>query len=136
MLVASVATAQPKPADPYGPPAPPPAAKKGPVDPYGPPTAAPPTILPPLALSDLPPADPRPTRCPRAGLSHARRVQGLLAAPRLLGCLLFDRDGSNPIAFHLVAPGGRPTRPWFYRTPASGQPIALVHSAEVRSFDQ
>ena len=116
MVVASVATAQPKPADPYGPPAPTP--KKGPVDPYGPPTDAPPTIVPRVGLSDIP------------------AVQGLLAVQRLDGWLLFDRDGSNPIAVHLVAPEGRPTRPWFYMIPATGQPIALVHSAEVRSFDQ
>lgn len=112
---AGVATAQPAPADPYGPPAPP---KKGPQDPYGPPTDAPPTIVPRVGLSDIP------------------AVQGLLAVQRLDAWLLFDRDRENPIAVHLVAPAGHPTRPWFYMIPASGEPIALVHSAELRSFDQ
>ncbi|MBC7975544.1 MAG: aminopeptidase P family protein, partial [Myxococcales bacterium] len=62
-------------------------------------------------------------------------VQGLLAVQRLDGWLLFDRDGQNPIAVRLVVPDGHPTRPWFYMIPARGNPVALVHSAEVRSFD-
>jgi Xaa-Pro aminopeptidase len=48
---------------------------------------------------------------------------------------LFDRDGVNPIAVRLVAPDGHPTRPWFYMIPARGMPVALVHTAEQRSFD-
>jgi Xaa-Pro aminopeptidase len=62
-------------------------------------------------------------------------VQGLLAVQHLDGWLLWDRDGANPIAVKLVAPEGRPVRPWFYLIPASGQPITLAHSSEVRSFD-
>ena len=54
---------------------------------------------------------------------------------RLDGWLLFDRDGENPIAVRIVAPEGRPTRPWFYMIPARGNPVALVHTAELHSFD-
>jgi Xaa-Pro aminopeptidase len=72
----------------------------------------------------------------RVGLADVSAVQGLLAVQRLDGWLLFDRDGENPIAVRLVAPAGHPTRPWFYMIPAQGDPIALVHSSEVRSFDQ
>jgi Xaa-Pro aminopeptidase len=71
----------------------------------------------------------------RVGLADVTAVQGLLAVQRLDGWLLFDRDGENPIAVRLVAPDGHPTRPWFYMIPARGHPVALVHSAEVRSFD-
>src|SRR5262245_13876563 len=71
----------------------------------------------------------------RVGLADVTAVQGLLAVQRLDGWLLFDRDGENPIAVRLVAPDGHPTRPWFYMIPARGNPVALVHSAEIRSFD-
>jgi len=96
------------PADPYA---------EGPADPY---------------------AQPRPVVAAipaRVGISDLTAVQGLLAVQRLDGWLLFDRDGENPIASRLVAPEGHPTRPWFYLLPAKGEPIALVHSAEQRSFD-
>ena len=46
-------------------------------------------------------------------------MQGLLAVQRLDGWLLYDRDGSNPIAVRLVAPSGHPQRPWFYMIPAA-----------------
>jgi Xaa-Pro aminopeptidase len=88
-----------------------------PADPYGPSAGATATV-------------PR-----RVGLADISAVQGLLAVQRLDGWLLFDRDGENPIAVRLVAPDGHPTRPWFYMIPARGAPIALVHSAELRSFD-
>ncbi len=71
----------------------------------------------------------------RVGLADITAVQGLLAVQRLDGWLLFDRDGENPIAVRLVAPEGHPTRPWFYMIPARGNPVALVHTAELRSFD-
>jgi len=71
----------------------------------------------------------------RVGLADVGVVQGLLAVQHLDGWLLFDRDGENPIAVRLVAPDGHPTRPWFYMIPARGTPVALVHSAELRSFD-
>jgi len=113
--------AKPPPA-PIGPVKPPPAvpgASDAPIDPYA---AAHP--------SDAPSPIPR-----RVGLADITAVQGLLAVQRLDGWLLFDRDGENPIAVRLVAPEGHPTRPWFYMIPARGNPIALVHTAEVRSFD-
>lgn len=71
----------------------------------------------------------------RVGLADVNAVQGLLAVQRTDAWLLFDRDGENPIAVRLVAPDGHPTRPWFYMIPARGTPVALVHTAEVRSFD-
>jgi Xaa-Pro aminopeptidase len=71
----------------------------------------------------------------RVGLADINAVQGLLAVQRTDAWLLFDRDGENPIAVRLVAPDGHPTRPWFYMIPARGTPVALVHTAEVRSFD-
>ncbi len=71
----------------------------------------------------------------RVGLADVPAVQGLLAVQHLDAWLLMDRDGENPIAQRLVAPEGHPTRPWFYMIPAKGDPVALVHAAEVRSFD-
>ncbi|HET9627574.1 MAG TPA: M24 family metallopeptidase [Kofleriaceae bacterium] len=100
-------------------------ASAQPADPYA--TAAP-------AVNKAVP-DPGPPVPKRVGLADVNAVQGLLAVQRLDGWLLFDRDGSNPIAVRLVAPDGHPTRPWFYMIPARGNPVALVHSAEVRSFD-
>jgi Xaa-Pro aminopeptidase len=126
LATASVALAQPargaKPIDPYATPkATPAAAPKNPpaamptparpVDPYGPP------ILPRIGVTDL------------------SAVQGLLAVQRLDGWLLYDRDGANPIAGRLVAPDGHPQRAWFYMIPARGEPIALVHTSEQRSFE-
>ncbi len=95
------------------------APPSAPVDPYAQPAAL-----------DTPPAIPN-----RVGLSDVTAVQGLLAVQHLDGWLLFDRDGENPIAQRLVAPDGHPTRAWFYLVPAQGAPLALVHSAELRSFD-
>jgi Xaa-Pro dipeptidase len=116
--------AAPARAQPAGPPAPAKAAPNAanatpsaPVDPYA-------------ARGDA--GSPIPNR---VGLADVATVQGLLAVQRLDGWLLFDRDGENPIAVRLVAPDGHPTRPWFYMIPARGQPVALVHSAELRSFD-
>ncbi len=63
-------------------------------------------------------------------------VQGILAVQRLDGWLLYDNQGQNRIAVELVNPAGRVSRRWFYLIPAKGQPIALVHKAEVANFDQ
>jgi Xaa-Pro dipeptidase len=116
--------AQPQPAQPQ--PAPPtPAA---PVSSTGAGTA-------PLDPYAQQPGDPNASIPKRVGLADIATVQGLLAVQRLDGWLLFDRDGENPIAVRLVAPDGKPTRPWFYMIPARGNPVALVHSAEIRSFD-
>ncbi len=92
------------------------AAKKGPeaepVDPYGPAIPA------------------------RVGLADFAVIEGLLAVQRLDGWLLYDRDGSNPIAVRIVAPDGHPQRAWFYMIPAKGEPLALVHVSERSSFDK
>lgn len=130
-----------KPADPYAKPAPKakpadpaPAAKGKPADPYAAPAAKgkPGKPADPYAA----PAPTGPATVPaRVGLGDLTTVQGLLAVQRLDGWLLCDRDGSNPIAKRLVAPDGNPSRPWFYLIPARGQPIALVHDAEKRSFE-
>jgi Xaa-Pro aminopeptidase len=79
---------------------------------------------------DAPPAIPT-----RVGLSDLPAVQGLLAVQNLDAWLLYDRDSQNPIAYRLVKPDGRPQRAWFYMIPAKGDPIAVVHSSEVRNFD-
>jgi Xaa-Pro aminopeptidase len=125
------ASASPAPGGPAKP-APPPAGSaqpagvpggNAPVDPYASPAS-------PAPASESSSPIPR-----RVGLADITAVQGLLAVQRLDGWLLFDRDGENPIAVRLVAPEGHPTRPWFYMIPARGNPIALVHTAEQRSFD-
>jgi Xaa-Pro dipeptidase len=117
--IASAAVAQnPKPRTPA--PAPKPAPPKtpgatpgdAPTDPYG----------------DATPAGP-----PRAHFDLAA-VQGLLAVQRLDGWLLSDDGAANPIARRLVNPEGAPARRWFYLIPASGDPIALVHTSEVGDF--
>lgn len=129
MLAGGVAVAQP--ADPYAEPAKPAAPPKpAPVTPPRP--AAPAAPVKPAApivpvASPLVPA--------RVGVRDTGAVQGLLAVQRLDGWLLVDRDGENSIARRLVAPEGNPTRAWFYLVPARGEPIALVHAAERRSFD-
>ncbi|HEU0029095.1 MAG TPA: M24 family metallopeptidase [Kofleriaceae bacterium] len=117
--------------DPKAPPTKPDPKKPGkaaPLDPYADPKAAgkPADPYAPGASAGIP---------SRVGIADVPAVQGLLAVQRLDGWLLFDRDGENPIARRLVAPEGGPTRPWFYMIPAKGQPIALVHDAEKRSFE-
>jgi Xaa-Pro aminopeptidase len=137
VAVCGVAAAQPQPkkappkktaapVDPYADPKPDPkkAGPAAPVDPYAPtaPTTAAPTDAPGIPS--------------RVGLSDLTAVQGLLAVQRLDGWLLYDRDGSNPIAVRLVAPDGHPQRAWFYMIPARGEPVALVHVSEQRLFDK
>lgn len=97
-------------------------AKKKPVKPVDP-YAAPDVKVGPPAI---------PTR---VAITDTTAVQGLLAVQRLDGWLLFDRDNGNPIAKRIVAPDGNPSRPWFYTIPARGEPIAIVHVSEKRSFD-
>ena len=140
------------PADPYAPPVAPvptnPAdpfnrkagvpATKAPVDPYTTPVGPVPPKPDPSANrpgGPKAPVDPYGGVPARVGIADVSAVQGLLAVQRLDGWLLFDRDGANPIARRLVAPDGNPTRPWFYMIPAKGQPVALVHDAEKRSFE-
>jgi Xaa-Pro aminopeptidase len=140
------AEAQPAtaPVDPYGPSgpaaAPPAAPTRHPAAPTRHPAAAPTRhpaaapVAPAEAGTPLPAPEP-PAIPRRVGLADITAVQGLLAVQRLDGWLLFDRDGENPIAVRLVAPDGHPTRPWFYMIPARGDPVALVHTSEQRSFD-
>jgi len=118
-----VAPSPPPPLDPPGTKAKP--GKADPADPYAPTPTDSYAQLKPIA----------PSIPSRVGISDLTAVQGLLAVQRLDGWLLVDRDGENPIADRLVAPEGHPTRPWFYLLPAKGEPIALVHTAEARSFD-
>ncbi len=129
-LLAATAGAQP--ADPYADP-----AKKGPAAPAKAPLPSPPAKQ-VTAPSDPYAADatkPDATIPSRVGISDLTAVQGLLAVQNLDAWLLYDRDGQNPIALRLAAPDGRPQRPWFYLIPARGEPIALVHTSEVRQFD-
>jgi Xaa-Pro aminopeptidase len=85
---------------------------------------------------DAEPVDPYGPAIPsRVGLADIGVVQGLLAVQQLDGWLLYDRDGSNPIAGRLVAPDGHPQRAWFYMIPARGEPVALVHTSEARNFE-
>jgi Xaa-Pro aminopeptidase len=71
----------------------------------------------------------------RVAITDIGAVQGLLSVQRLDGWLLFDKGGENPIATSLIRPEGKPTRSWFYLIPAKGQPTALVHDSEKRSFE-
>jgi Xaa-Pro aminopeptidase len=128
MLVSSVAFAQPAKKGPPGP---------KPQDPYAdqkPATAG--TGTGTATGTGNKPVDPyAPAIPPRVGLADVNAVQGLLAVQRLDGWLLYDRDGSNPIAVRLVAPDGHPQRAWFYMIPQRGEPIALVHTSEQRNFE-
>ncbi len=136
--------ADPAPADPYAAPADP----TKPADPMkggGPPPPADPYAKPgekvdptKASATKLDPAKPTkdaPSIPMRVGISDLPAVQGLLAVQRLDGWLLYDRDGSNPIAVRLVKPDGRPQRPWFYLIPAKGEPTALMHTSEARNFE-
>lgn len=65
-------------------------------------------------------------------------IQHALAAERLDGWLLYDFQGSNPIAGSLtgVANAGKmTTRRWYYLIPATGEPRALVHAIERYNLD-
>lgn len=154
-----------KPDDPYGDPAPPatgkPAAKPTakakttPADPYmvpGAEAAPPPTAAPKQPVTKVKAPTPAPAKAdpldpyapppvvapeitPRVAISDVGQLQGLLAVQRLDGWLLSDRDGNNPIAARVVKPEGNPSRPWFYLMPAKGEPIALAHASELRSFE-
>ena len=132
LLVAATAAAQPAPKAPKQP-------APGPSDPYAAPTPDPKQKPAPQKPQDpyaAPPTKDDINKIPaRVGIADIAAVQGLLAVQRLDGWLLFDRDGENPIAARLVAPEGHPSRPWFYMIKARGEPVALVHDAEKRSFE-
>src|SRR3569623_1934724 len=163
LIMALCAVAQAQPAPPAGPaPAPkkapaPPAPQPpyaAPGDPYADPTpdpkakadgktdakAAPKTDPKAPKAAPVDPYAAAPSDAPgipsRVGLSDLPAVQGLLAVQRLDGWLLYDRDGSNPIAVRLVAPDGHLQRAWFYMIPARGEPVALVPVSEQRLFEK
>ena len=63
-------------------------------------------------------------------------LQGILAIQQLDGWLLYDHAGQNPIARELIQPAGEPTRRWFYLIPTEGEPVALIHRIDARSFER
>ena len=65
-------------------------------------------------------------------------VQRALADERLDGWLLYDFQGSNPIAARLsglAAANKMATRRWYYLIPAVGEPRGLVHAIERHNLD-
>jgi Xaa-Pro dipeptidase len=66
-------------------------------------------------------------------------VQDALKAEGLDGWLLYDFQGSNPIAARMAGLGRHgghlATRRWFYLVPAAGQPRGLVHAIERHNLD-
>ena len=65
-------------------------------------------------------------------------VQRALEQDHLDGWLLYDFQGSNPIATRLsglASSGKMTTRRWYYLIPASGEPRGLVHAIERYNLD-
>lgn len=63
-------------------------------------------------------------------------VQAALAEEGLDGWLLYDFQGSNPIAVRLAGLAGVfTTRRWYYLVPVSGEPRGLVHRIERHVLD-
>ena len=65
-------------------------------------------------------------------------VQRALGEEKLDGWLLYDFQGSNPIASRLVglaSSGKMATRRWYYYVPAKGSPCGLVHAIERHNLD-
>lgn len=65
-------------------------------------------------------------------------VQRALVEEQLDGWLLYDFQGSNPIASRLVglaSSGKMATRRWYYYIPAKGAPRGLVHAIERHNLD-
>jgi Xaa-Pro dipeptidase len=66
-------------------------------------------------------------------------VQRAIQEDGLDGWLLYDFQGSNPIAARLsglAATGTLTTRRWYYMVPASGEPRGLVHAIERHNLDR
>ena len=87
-----------------------------------------------------------PDKAPSAGgFSYTRlmpldipAVQRALEQDDLDGWLLYDFQGSNPIATRLsglASSGKMTTRRWYYLIPASGEPRGLVHAIERYNLD-
>jgi len=65
-------------------------------------------------------------------------VQGALREEGVDGWLLYDFQGSNPIAARLsglAGSGKMATRRWYYFIPATGEPRGLVHAIERYNLD-
>ena len=65
-------------------------------------------------------------------------IQRALVEDGLDGWLLYDFQGSNPIATRLsglAADGKMTTRRWFYLIPRTGEPRGLVHAIERHNLD-
>lgn len=65
-------------------------------------------------------------------------IQRALADEQLDAWLLYDFQGSNPIAGSLTgvaASGKMTTRRWYYLIPVKGEPRALVHAIERHNLD-
>src|SRR5688572_15866193 len=65
-------------------------------------------------------------------------VQQALRDDGLDGWLLYDFNGSNPIAGRLsglASSGKMTTRRWYYLVPAAGAPRGLVHAIERHNLD-
>jgi Xaa-Pro dipeptidase len=68
-----------------------------------------------------------------------RAVQEALRDQGLDGWLLYDFQGTNPIAQRMAGLGGgghMASRRWFYLIPATGAPRGLVHAIERHNLDQ
>ncbi|HKW50600.1 MAG TPA: M24 family metallopeptidase [Candidatus Eisenbacteria bacterium] len=68
------------------------------------------------------------------------RIQEALREEGLLGWLLYDFHGSNPVARSVLEVPEGPTAPkttrrWFYLVPAKGEPEKVVHRLEPRALD-
>ena len=65
-------------------------------------------------------------------------VQRALTEEGLDGWLLYDFQGSNPVATRvagLASSGKLTTRRWYYFIPAAGEPRGLVHAIERYNLD-
>ena len=65
-------------------------------------------------------------------------IQTALAEDGIDGWLLYDFQGSNPIATRLSGLAGAnkmTTRRWYYLIPAKGEPRGLVHAIERHNLD-
>lgn len=63
-------------------------------------------------------------------------IQGELARLGLDGWLLYDFHGSNDVAHNFLGLKGIITRRSFYFIPASGSPVAFIHSIEKKPFEK